>query len=100
MKDEKYFFFLIFVIQNWHPKSALPAIRKSYHYHVVFGLANATRGPRKHGLFPLCIPSLFSLGGAHCTASYTFLSILINELVHKLTLLLFCAQCNALLLLI
>ena len=23
--------------------------------------------PRKHGFFPLCIPSLFSLGGAHCS---------------------------------
>ena len=47
---------------------------------------------RKHGLFLLCIPSLFSLGGAHCTALYTFLSILINELVHELAFLLFCAR--------
>jgi hypothetical protein len=33
----------------------------------------------------------FSLGGAHCTASYIFLSIFINELVQELVLLLFYA---------
>jgi hypothetical protein len=37
--------------------------------------------PRKHGVFLVCISSHFSLGGAHCTASYLFLSILIIELV-------------------
>jgi hypothetical protein len=45
--------------------------------------------PRKHGVFLVCISSHFSLGGAHCTASYLFLSILIIELVLDLVLSLF-----------
>ena len=34
--------------------------------------------PRKHGHFLVCIPSYFSLSGAHLGASYLILSILIK----------------------
>jgi hypothetical protein len=44
---------------------------------VGFGPANAIREPRKHDIFRVCISLSFSLGGVHCTASYTFLFIFI-----------------------
>jgi hypothetical protein len=51
------------------------------------------REPCKHDAnYPVYISSYFSLGDAHCTTLYTFLSIFINELVHKLILLLFYAR--------
>jgi hypothetical protein len=64
---------------------------------VGIGPANATQEPccepRKHDTnYPVCISSYFSLGDAHCTALYIFLSIFINELVHQLVLLLFYAR--------
>ena len=52
--------------------------------------------PHKH-VFSQCV---FLLNGVHCTALYTFLSIPINELVHKLAFSLFYARRNARLLLI
>jgi len=48
--------------------------------------------PRKYGHFPVCISSYFSLGGAHCTASYSFLSILIKGSFSSTFFLLFYAQ--------
>jgi len=39
------------------------------------GLESEPRSPIN---FSVCIPSYFSLGGAHCTASYSFLSIFIK----------------------